>query len=113
MGESVSYCPKCGASQKNSTNNKVDKAASNISGFLIVIGFLVGALGLILLVGSLIALAMKGPMEDPNTTRVWAIGQIFYMIFIPSGFIDSSLGIGFGCFVAGCILFFIGDKGSS
>lgn len=104
------YCPKCGVSQKEKSVNRINKTASTLGAVISLLGFLIGAFGAILIVGSVIGLLMKGPMENPNTKRAWAIGQIFYYLFIATGFIDVSLGLGFACFIAGCIMFYVGDK---
>lgn len=109
MTINTAYCPKCGASQSKQ-QNKVNKTASSINAFFGGIGALLVFAGIVLVIGSLIALVMKGPMEDPNVKRAWAIGQIIYMIFIPTGLIDISLGLGFILFIVGCILMAISEK---
>ena len=105
-----SFCPKCGKSQDKKAENKVDKTASGILTFCGVIGILLCIVGVFLLVGTILTYVNGWWVEDLEFRTVWVPAYIIYVIFVSTGLINVSLGVGITCLLIGGVLFYVGFR---
>lgn len=103
--KSSGFCPNCGANLSVAESKK--KNSSAFGGIFALLCLAGCAIGAFLLIGGLIAAIMNPILEStPKGGRVWAIGQIVWMIFYPTGLINYcflvgiiSLGVGIGSYI--------------
>lgn len=102
------FCPNCGANISSTKSKKRNSSAlSGIIALLALAGVIIGAF---LLIGGLVALIMNPSIESTNGGRVWAIGYLAWLIFYPTGLINSCFLIGIISLGLGVGLFAISDK---
>ena len=101
ISKAAEFCPSCGT--KMSVSKSIEKKGNDtLRCILILLGLGGLAVGLFLLVGGLIAVIMNPFIEDATPGgHVWAIGYLVWLIFYPTGLINSCFLVGITCFVVG------------
>lgn len=106
IDEISGFCPHCGVSLSAAKSKKKNEHV--MSGGIFALLCLAGCgIGAFLLIGGLVAAIMNPIIEStPKGGRVWAVGQLDWMIFYPTGLINYcfligiiSLGVGIGSYI--------------